>query len=164
MTHTVSYIYMAAAMGAVAVGVLVLLRFKTARPYYPFLFAVFPVVSFAGRNFGFVYWVDCLLAAAAVCTGTSVVWFAGRLLFREKERRALFTLGVVGVFWGAAPTMDGFRSIFGFDAMFSTVQLIVIALPLGAFSLGNTPLPSFPRNRSPRASKTRWSSLRQVST
>jgi hypothetical protein len=96
--------------------------------FFPYLFAVFPILSILSTNAGEI---PLYLAASPILIALMLTASASlllRLILRDPHKRAAVLLLALTLFWASGTLIDSLRNILSPDAVSSTPQKTILAL------------------------------------
>ncbi len=99
---------------------------------YPFLAAIFPIVSVLSSNAPAVPLSDLLFPIAGIVCATTFLWFTLGLVLRDRLKRGLMVLGLIVLFWSYGAVLDTIRAALHYRETISGQKI----LPFAALELG----------------------------
>ena len=100
---------------------------------YPFLAAIFPILSVLSSNAPQVPLSDIALPILGMLGMTALLWVALLLILRDRFKRGLFLLGLLVLFWSYGAVLDTIRGALHYREMLSGLRILpFVALELGA--------------------------------
>jgi len=95
---------------------------------YPFLAAIFPIVSVLSSNAPGVPLSDVTIPILGMLGATSLVWFTLGLILRDRLKRGLMLLGLIALFWSYGPVLDMIRATLHYRETLSGLRILPFAL------------------------------------
>lgn len=103
-------------------------------PVYPFLAAIFPILSILSSNAPIVSPGEAVFPSLIMAGITAITWLCLWPFLRDRHKGAFAVLYVLVLFWAYGPVLDGVRTVFQYRDMLSARQALPIVLA-GAASL-----------------------------
>jgi len=95
---------------------------------YPFLAAVFPILSVLSSNAPSVPLSDLVIPIPGMLVATALLWLALVPVLRDRLKRGLMVLGLIALFWSYGAVLDTIRGALHRDRTFSTAPRSLISL------------------------------------
>ena len=95
---------------------------------YPFLAAIFPIVSVLSSNAPGVPLSDVTIPVLGMLGATTLVWFTLGPILRDRLKRGLMLLGLIALFWSYGPVLDMVRATLHYRETLSGLRILSFAL------------------------------------